>query len=435
MTNYYDKKAETMSASEKENLQSEKLIKTVKLAYEKVPIYRAKMQKIGLTPSDIKSIRDISKLPYTVKQDLRDSYPFGMFATDRKNIVRVHASSATTGKLTVVGYTQHDLDVWSEVVARAIVAAGGSKESIVHVAFGYGLFTGGLGLHYGAELLGANVVPASGGNTNRQLMLMKDFGTDILCCTPSYAVYLAEEMSKYGYSPDDFKLKAGIFGAEAWSEEMRKTIESKLKIKAYDIYGLSEITGPGVASECEYQEGMHVQDDYFFPEVVDKDTLEPIAYGEEGELVFTTLDKEGMPLIRYRTRDLASLNNTPCKCGRTSVRLNKITGRTDDMLIIRGVNVFPSQIESVLLNRAGVEPHYHINVDRVNNLDTIEIQVEMSEELMSDEAKVVENLRKKLSEDMASAIGISAKLTLVSPHSLARSEGKSNRITDYRKMK
>lgn len=435
MTNYYDKKAETMSASEKENLQSEKLIKTVKLAYEKVPIYRAKMQKIGLTPSDIKSIRDISKLPYTVKQDLRDSYPFGMFATDRKNIVRVHASSATTGKLTVVGYTQHDLDVWSEVVARAIVATGGSKESIVHVAFGYGLFTGGLGLHYGAELLGANVVPASGGNTNRQLMLMKDFGTDILCCTPSYAVYLAEEMSKYGYSPDDFKLKAGIFGAEAWSEEMRKTIESKLKIKAYDIYGLSEITGPGVASECEYQEGMHVQDDYFFPEVVDKDTLESIAYGEEGELVFTTLDKEGMPLIRYRTRDLASLNNTPCKCGRTSVRLNKITGRTDDMLIIRGVNVFPSQIESVLLNRAGVEPHYHINVDRVNNLDTIEIQVEMSEELMSDEAKVVENLRKKLSEDMASAIGISAKLTLVSPHSLARSEGKSNRITDYRKMK
>lgn len=435
MTNYYDKKAETMSASEKENLQSEKLIKTVKLAYERVPIYREKMKKVGLTPADIKSIRDISKLPYTVKQDLRDSYPFGMFATDRKNIVRVHASSATTGKLTVVGYTKYDLDVWSEAVARAIVSAGGSQESIIHVAFGYGLFTGGLGLHYGAELLGANVVPASGGNTKRQLMLMKDFGTDILCCTPSYAVYLAEEMSKYGYSPEDFNLKAGIFGAEAWSEEMRKTIESKLKIKAYDIYGLSEITGPGVASECEYQEGMHVQDDYFYPEVVDKDSLEPIAYGEEGELVFTTLDKEGMPLIRYRTRDLASLNNTPCKCGRTSVRLNKITGRTDDMLIIRGVNVFPSQIESVLLNRAGVEPHYHINVDRVNNLDTIEIQVEMSEELMSDEAKVVESLRAKLAEDMASAIGISAKLTLVSPHSLARSEGKSNRITDYRKLK
>ncbi|MBR2614237.1 MAG: phenylacetate--CoA ligase [Clostridia bacterium] len=432
---YFNKEIECMSRSEKEALQSERLVDVVKRVYDNVKMYRAKMDAIKLKPSDIKSIKDIYKLPYTVKQDLRDSYPFGMFAVPKRDIVRLHASSATTGKLTVVGYTKNDLDMWAECDARALVMAGATPDSTVHVAYGYGLFTGGLGMHYGTEKLGATVVPVSSGNTKRQLMLMKDFEADILCCTPSYAIFLAEEMEKEGYSLKDFNLKAGIFGAEAWTEEMRKTIENRLNIKAIDIYGLSEICGPGVACECSKQSGMHIQDDYFFPEIISTDTLEPLPIGEEGELVFTTLTKEGIPLIRYRTRDLCSLNDTPCACGRTSIKMNKVFARSDDMLIIRGVNVFPSQIESVLLSNPLASPHYHIVVDRVNNLDVLEIQVEMSEALFSDEVKTIENFKNKLAQDMASAISVSAKITLVSPHSIERSEGKAKRITDKRFVK
>ena len=432
---YFNKEIECMSRSEKEVLQSERLKTVVKRVYEHVPLYRAKMDAIKLKPSDIKSIKDIYKLPYTVKQDLRDSYPFGMFAAPKKDIIRLHASSATTGKLTVVGYTKNDIDMWAECAARSLAMAGATNESTVHVSYGYGLFTGGLGMHYGAEKLGATVVPVSAGNTKKQLMLMKDFQPDIICCTPSYAIYLAEELEKEGLTVNDLNLKAGIFGAEAWTEEMRSAIQDKLNLKAIDIYGLSELCGPGVSCECQEQNGMHVQDDYFFPEIIDKDTLEPLDYGEEGELVFTTLTKEGIPLIRYRTRDLCSLNNELCACGRTSIKMNKVFARSDDMLIIRGVNVFPSQIESVLLSHPLVSPHYHITVDRVNNLDTLEIQVEMSDELFSDEVKVIENFKNKLAQDMASAISVSAKITLVSPHSIERSEGKAKRITDKRIIK
>jgi phenylacetate-CoA ligase len=432
---YFDKKIECMPRSELEVLQGERLVKIVKKVYEAVPTYRAKMDAIKLKPSDIKGIKDITKLPFTEKQDLRDGYPFGMFCAKSSDIVRLHASSATTGKLTVVGYTKNDLDMWSDVVARCIVMAGGSKESTLHIAFGYGLFTGGLGLHYGSERLGAATVPVSSGNTARQLALMRDFKADILCCTPSYAIYLAEELKAQGIPLEELNLKSGIFGAEPWTEGMRSVIEERLKIKAYDIYGLSEICGPGVASECIEQSGMHVNEDHFFPEILSPNTLEPLDYNQEGELVFTTLTKEGIPLIRYRTHDLSSLNDKKCSCGRTMVKLNKISGRTDDMLIIRGVNVFPSQIETVLLNSVGVEPHYHIYVDRINNLDVMEIHVEMSESIFSDETKVIENLRNKLSSEMASAIGISAKIKLVSPRSIARSEGKSCKTTDYRKGK
>ncbi len=433
---YYDRKIECMPRSEMEVLQGERLKEIVKRVYETVPRYRAKMDAIKLKPSDINSLEDISKLPFTEKQDLRDSYPYGMFSAPIKDIVRLHASSATTGKLTVVGYTKKDLDIWAEAVARCLVMTGATPESIVHVAYGYGLFTGGLGMHYGIEKLGATAVPVSSGNTQKQLQLLQDFGPEIICCTPSYAIYLAEAMKEEGVDPASLKLRAGIFGAEPWSEAMRQAIESKLHIKAYDIYGLSEICGPGVACECEMQKGMHINEDHYFPEILDADTLEPIYEdNEEGELVFTTLTKEGIPLIRYRTHDLASVTREKCECGRTLVRLNKISGRTDDMLIIRGVNVFPSQIESVLLKCVGVEPHYHIYVDRVNNLDTLEIHVEMSEKLFSDEAKVVEQLREKLTADIASAIGVHAKIKLVSPRTLPRSEGKAKHTTDYRKGK
>ena len=432
---YFQQEIETMSAAEKKELQSERLVRMVKYVYENQLPYRAKMDAIKLKPSDIKSIEDIYKLPYTVKQDLRDAYPFGMMAAPRRDLVRLHASSATTGKLTVAGYTQKDIEIWAECAARSLVMAGADKESVVHVSYGYGLFTGGLGMHYGAEKMGAVVVPASAGNTQKQIQLLADFGADIICCTPSYIIYLADEIEKLGLKPGvDIKLKGGVFGAEAWSEGMRESIEKRLGIRACDIYGLSEIAGPGVACDCQFKTGMHVQDDHFYPEIVDVDTLEPLPYGESGELVFTTLTKEGMPLIRYRTRDIASLNNTPCPCGRTSVKLNKITGRSDDMLIIRGVNVFPSQIESVLLKNANVSPHYHINVDRVNNLDTMEIVVELSPSTSVDEVAHVEEIRRKLSSDMASALSVSAKITLVSPGTVARSEGKAKRITDNRKL-
>ncbi|MBQ8405136.1 MAG: phenylacetate--CoA ligase [Clostridia bacterium] len=432
---YFQPEIETMSVAEKKELQSERLVRMVKYVYDNQLPYRAKMDAIKLKPSDIKSIDDIYKLPYTVKQDLRDAYPFGMMAAPRRDLVRLHASSATTGKLTVAGYTQKDIDIWAECAARSLVMAGADKESVVHVAYGYGLFTGGLGMHYGAEKMGAVVVPASAGNTQKQIQLIADFGADIICCTPSYIIYLADEIEKLGLKPGvDIKLKGGVFGAEAWSEGMRETIEKRLGIRACDIYGLSEIAGPGVACDCQFKTGMHIQDDHFYPEIVDVDTLEPLPYGESGELVFTTLTKEGMPLIRYRTRDIASLNNAPCPCGRTSVKLNKITGRSDDMLIIRGVNVFPSQIESVLLKNTDVAPHYHINVDRVNNLDTMEIVVELSPSVSVDEVAHVEEIRRKLSSDMASALSVSAKITLVSPGTVARSEGKAKRITDKRKL-
>ncbi len=432
---YFQKEIETMSKAEKRALQSERLVHIVKYAYENQKPYREKMDAIKLKPDDIKSIDDIYKLPYTVKQDLRDAYPFGMMARPRRDLVRLHASSATTGKLTVAGYTQKDIDVWAECAARCLVMAGGDKESVVHVAYGYGLFTGGLGMHYAGEKLGACVVPVSAGNTQKQIQLLVDFGADIICCTPSYIVYLAEEIERMGLKPGiDIKLKGGVFGAEAWSEGMRADIEKRLGIRACDIYGLSEIAGPGVACDCEFKTGMHFQDDHYYPEIVDVDTLEPLGYDKSGELVITTLTKEGMPLIRYRTRDIASLNDDPCPCGRTSVKLNKITGRSDDMLIIRGVNVFPSQIESVLLKNESIQPHYHINVDRVNNLDTMEIVVELSPSVRSGDVKSVEEIRKKLSADMTSALSVSAKITLVPPGTVARSEGKAKRITDNRKL-
>lgn len=437
MSKYFNEKMECMSRAEMTRLQSERLVKLVKYVYDNVKTYRDKMDAINLKPEDIKGIEDITKLPFTTKQDLRDGYPFGMFATDTKNIVRVHASSGTTGKLTVVGYTQNDIDNWSEACARCLVSAGATQDSVVHVAYGYGLFTGGLGAHYGSEKLGSMTVPISGGGTQKQLMLIEDFGADILCCTPSYAQYLAEEMDKVEGYRDRIKLKAGVFGAEPWTEEMRDDIEKRMNIKAYNIYGLSEITGPGVSMECERQNGAHIQEDLFYPEIIHPDTLERLGGNEDGELVFTTLLKEGIPLIRYRTRDICSLNYDVCECGRTSVRMSRIFGRTDDMLIIRGVNVFPSQIESVLLNiGGGLLPHYQIVVDRVNSLDTIEVKVEVTDELFSDEVKVMEKLVKKIEADMYSMLSLKPKITLCAHNSLPRNIGlgKVVRVIDNRKL-
>ncbi|NCA67575.1 MAG: phenylacetate--CoA ligase [Clostridia bacterium] len=433
--NYFDEKKETMPREELKRLQSERLIETVKKVYENVPTYRAKMDKINLKPEDIKSIDDIVKLPFTEKYDLRNNYPFGMFAVPQSKIVRLHASSGTTGKLTVVGYTKKDIEVWSECCARSLAMTGATNESTVHIAYGYGLFTGGLGMHYGSETLGATAVPVSSGNTARQLMLMKDFGADTLCCTPSYAIYLAEELEKGGENIADYKLKRGVFGAEPWSESMRNQIEHKLKIKAYNIYGLSEISGPGVACECEAQDGMHIFDDYFYPEIVDTDSLQPVSYGMEGELVFTTLAKEGIPLIRYRTRDITTLSLKPCACGRTSIKMGRVFGRSDDMLIIRGVNVFPSQIEAAMLTCEGIEPHYQIIVSRVDNLDTLELQVELSEKVFSDEVKKIEELRMKIQSAIQSGIGVSCKIKLVAPGTMPRSEGKAKRIVDNRNLR
>ena len=430
---YYNEKMECMPLSEKKELQSQRLVEVVRKVYDNVASYRVKMEEADLRPEDIKSIDDIHKLPFTTKQDLRSNYPFGMFATNKKNIIRLHASSGTTGKLTVVGYTKSDIDMWSEVCARALVSCGATERSIIHIAYGYGLFTGGLGMHYGGELLGATVVPVSSGNTARQLQLLHDFEADILCCTPSYATYLAEEIAKSNYKLQDFNIKSGILGAEPWSREMRIGIEKKLNINAYDIYGLSEIAGPGVAVECSEKSGSHIQDDYFYPEIVDEHTLQPLPYGKVGELVFTTLTKEGIPLIRYRTRDITALNASPCPCGRTSVRIDRIVGRSDDMLIIRGVNVFPSQIESVLIKQGNqVEPHYHITIDRINNQDTMFIEVELSRDIAFDEIKTIERLTEKLTGEINSAIGINAKVKLVSSGSLKRSEGKAQRVTDKR---
>lgn len=428
-------KEESMSPEQLKASQSESLRKVVKRVYDNVEIYRKKMDEAGVKPEDITTIDDIVKLPFTVKHDLRESYPFGFFSADRKDIVRVHASSGTTGKLTVVGYTQKDLDMWSDMCARSLNMVGATNEDVVHVSYGYGLFTGGLGLNNGAERLGAMTVPASSGNTMRQLMLMKDFGATVLCCTPSYAIYLGESIAKSDMNIKDFKLKRGVFGAEPWSEEMRRDIEAKLGIRAYDIYGLSEIMGPGVACECEEQQGLHVQEDHFYAEILDPETLEPVPMGEQGELVITTLTKEGIPIIRYRTRDITSFYTEPCACGRPFKRIKRISGRSDDMLIIRGVNVFPSQIESVLLNIGdSIAPHYQIIIDREGALDTFEIQIEMSEKFFSDEVAKIQLLRRRIEHDMASMLSISAKITLVSPNTISRSEGKSKRIIDKRQL-
>lgn len=425
---------ECMDREQLRELQGRRLKKTVERVYYNVPFYRAKMQALGLEPGDINTIDDLTKLPFTTKQDLRDNYPFGLFAVPQSEVVRIHASSGTTGKPTVVGFTRKDVETFSEIVARAIAMAGGSKDDVIQIGYGYGLFTGGLGLHYGAEKLGCSVIPISGGNTNKQLQLMEDFGTTILACTASYAVLLSETIKERGIV-DKLKLRLGIFGAEPWTEEMRKTIETNLGIKAIDIYGLSEIMGPGVSCECEYQNGLHIAEDHFVPEILNADTLEPAPEGETGELVFTTITKEALPLLRYRTRDLTRLTYEKCECGRTTARMYKCTGRTDDMLIIRGVNVFPSQVESILLEMPETKPYYLLKVDRKGAMDTLEIQVEVEDRFFSDEIGKLQALSNKIKRKIEGVLGISVILTLCEPRTLQRTEGKSTRVIDNRKLK
>lgn len=431
---YHQKDIECMPREELKKLQDERLVWQVKRMYERVELFRKRMDKKGLKPEDIKGIKDLSKLPFSYKQDLRDYYPFGLFAEPLKNIVRTHASSGTTGKQIVVGYTQNDLDNWADCMARQLCAVGATDEDFIQISYGYGLFTGGLGAHDGAQRIGATVIPTSSGNTSRQIQTMVDFGSTILCCTPSYAMYLGEAIKEAGLC-DKIKLKAGIFGAEPWTEDMRAAIQDSLGLKAYDVYGLSEIMGPGVSYECECQQGMHINEDMFIAEIIDPDTGEVLPDGSLGELVFTTITKEGFPVIRYRTRDICSLNYEPCKCGRTFIRMNKPTGRSDDMLIIRGVNVFPSQIEEVLLKvNDGITPNYQIIVGRENNTDTLDVNVEMSEELFADDIKSIQKVEKKITNDLRSVLGIGAKVNLVNPKTIARSEGKAKRVIDNRKL-
>ena len=431
---YFQKETECMPREEIKRIQSERLVWQVARMYDRVELFRKRMDEKRLKPEDIKSIDDLSKLPFSYKQDLRDYYPYGLFAEPLKNIVRTHASSGTTGKQIVVGYTRHDLEMWADCMARQLAAAGTTDEDVVQVSYGYGLFTGGLGAHAGAERIGATVVPTSSGNTARQIQTMVDFGTTVVCCTPSYAMYLAEAIEEAGLR-DKIRLKSGVFGAEPWTENMRHAIENSLGIKAFDVYGLSEIMGPGVSFECECQNGMHVNEDMFVPEIIDTDTGEVLPEGAQGELVFTTLTKEGFPVIRYRTRDICSLNYEQCECGRTFVRMNKPTGRSDDMMIIRGVNVFPSQIEEVLLRIGeGVTPNYQIIVGRENNTDTLDINVEMTEKLFADDVKSIEKIEKKIVSDLRSVLGIGAKVHLVNPKTIARSEGKAKRVIDNRNL-
>ena len=430
----WNEKIECASREEMEIIQSERLCETVKRIYHNVPAYRKKMQEVGLTAYDIHGISDLHKLPFTIKTDLRDNYPYGLFTVPMSEIVRLHASSGTTGKPIVVGYTRKDIQMWAEVVSRSLTMAGVHRDDIVQIAYGYGLFTGGLGLHYGTENLGASVIPISGGNTHKQIQLMEDFGSSVLCCTPSYALNIAEVMKEMKVELKNLKLRVGIFGAEPWSEAMRKDIEAKLGIKAIDIYGLSEIVGPGVSCECEHQCGMHINEDHFLPEIINPETLEPMAPGEVGELVFTTITKEGIPLIRYRTRDLTRLIYDKCVCGRTLVRMEKCKGRSDDMLIIRGVNVFPSQVESVLLSMSEVEPHYLIIVDREGTLDKMSLMVEVQEQFFSDEIKKLEDLRLKIARKLDSVLGISVNVKLVEPKTIERTAGKAKRVIDNRKI-
>lgn len=431
----WNAKYECMEREQLLELQSHRLCDTVQRVYSNVPHYRRKMKAKGVEPGDIKSVQDLHKLPFTYKQDLRDTYPYDFFAAPMDDVVRIHASTGTTGKRTVVGYTAKDIDNWAELIARCLVSAGANKSSFVHVAYGYGLFTGGLGVHYGAEKIGATVIPVSGGNTKRQIEVMQDFGSTILTCTPSYALYLAETMREMGIDPKrDLKLKAGIFGAEPWTDAMRKEIESQMGLLALDIYGLSEVMGPGVSMECEYQDGMHIQEDHFIVEVIDPVTEEILPIGSEGELVFTCITKEALPLIRYRTRDIAKINYEKCQCGRTQARMSKVTGRSDDMLIIRGVNVFPSQIETVLLDVGLSAPYYQLVVGRVGTLDNLEVQVEMSPEMFSDKIKNIEASEKKIRENIESALGLTCKVRLVEPKSIERTEGKAKRVIDKRTM-
>lgn len=422
---------ECMSRDEIHNLQSARLKKMVDRVYHNVEFYRKKMQQMGLEPGDIGSIDDLKKLPFTTKADLRDTYPFGLFAVPQSEVVRIHASSGTTGKATVVGYTRKDIDLWAECVARVLAMHGVGKHDKIQVAYGYGLFTGGLGLHYGAEELGATVIPMSSGNTQRLITMMEDFGATAIACTPSYLLHIAETLEEAG-KINNIQLKVAICGAEPWTENMRKEIETKLHIKAYDIYGLSEILGPGVAADCEYHRGLHVYEDHFVPEVINPETLEPCKEGETGELVFTTITKEALPLFRYRTKDLTSITYDKCECGRTLARISRFKGRSDDMLIIRGVNVFPSQIETALLEIAETSPHYMIYVDRVNNLDTMEVQVEVEERFFSDEIKELEKLTQKITHVLQSALGLAVKVKLVEPKTIQRSEGKAKRVIDKR---
>lgn len=429
----YNEKMETLSREEIREIQTERLIATVKRVYNNVPCYKQKFDEAGIKPEDIKSVDDLSKLPFTYKQDLRDNYPYGLFAAPMEEIEEIHASSGTTGKMTVVGYTHNDLYVWGEIMARSLGCGGVTKNDILQVSYGYGLFTGGLGAHYGARKMGATVVPISTGNTKRQLQIMEDFKSTALACTPSYALYLAETAEESGIDiASRLSIKHGFFGAEPWSENMRKEIERKWGIKANDIYGLSEIMGPGVACECQEQDGLHVWEDNFIVEVINPQTGEVLPDGEKGELVFTCITKEALPLIRYRTRDISILNHEKCKCGRTHVRMHRVMGRTDDMLIIRGVNVFPSQIESVLLEIGETEPHYQLIVDRAGNVDDLEIWVEVSEKMFSDQVRRLEELGAKIKKEVLSTLGISARIKLVEPKTIERSEGKSRRVIDRR---
>ena len=428
----WNEKAECMSHEEKEELQLKRLQKTVKIAYEKIPLYKQKFDDTGVKPEDIKTLKDIEKLPFTTKDDLRASYPFGLFAVPYDDIVEIHASSGTTGKPTVSGYTQKDLDIWGEIIARGLGMAGCEKNWIVQNAYGYGLFTGGFGIHHGANKFGAITVPMSAGNTKRQLDNMQDFQSDILTCTPSYAMYLGESLHAAGIPLENINLKAGIFGAEMWTEEMRNKIEETLGIKALNIYGLTEIMGPGVAQECMEQDGIHISDDHFYPEIINPETGEVLGDDQKGELVLTTLTREGMPIIRFRTKDLTSLMSGDCDCGRTTKRMTRITGRSDDMMKIKGVMVFPSQIEKALLSVEGVTPNYQIIVTRPDILDEIEVKVEASKELFSDEIKELEEVEKKIKAAIRSELGIKVNVTICEPESLPRSEGKAVRVIDER---
>jgi phenylacetate-CoA ligase len=433
----YNEEFETLPREALEALQRKRLQQVIQRVYHTVGFYKKAFDEAGVKPEDLKTLADLKRFPFTTKEDLRNNYPFGMFATPMSNIVRLHASSGTTGRSTVVGYTKRDIDTWSELVARCFVAAGLTKNDMIHNAYGYGLFTGGLGAHYGAERIGASVIPMSGGNTKRQIMILQDFGPTAICCTPSYALNLAEQGRAMGVDMQSLKLRVGIFGAEPWSEQMRQELENALDITAMNIYGLSEVMGPGVAMECtEGREGMHIFEDHFLVETINPATGEVLPPGEKGEIVFTTLTKEAFPLIRYRTRDISQLFPSPCRCGRTHVRMDRITGRSDDMLIIRGVNVFPSQIEAILVGIEGLEPHYQLIVDRVGTLDTLEVQVEVTESRFAnaDEVKVLQSLERQILKDMKDYLGITAKVKLVGPKSLQRSEGKAQRVIDKRNI-
>ncbi|HGE70693.1 TPA: phenylacetate--CoA ligase [Candidatus Poribacteria bacterium] len=428
----WNEKYECMPRKELEELQLSRLKAIIHKVYDRVPFYRESFEKAGFKPSDLKSLDDLKRIPFISKKDLRENYPFKLFAEPMSNIVRIHSSSGTTGKPVVAGYTKNDIDTWAELMARSLMCAGAGPNDIIQNAYGYGLFTGGLGIHYGGERMGATVIPASGGNTKRQVMMLEDFGTTVLTCTPSYALYIGEVAKEMGIDIRKLPLRIGVFGAEPWSDNMRKELEAKLNIDAMDIYGLTEVIGPGVSMECEQKDGLHIFEDHFIAEIIDPETGEQLPYGETGELVFTSLTKEAFPVIRFRTRDITSLNPEPCKCGRTIARMRRVSGRTDDMLIIRGVNVFPSQIESVLMEIEETEPHYEIVVERKGMLDELEVRVEVNERLFSDEVRKLEAVQRKLQNEIESVLGISVKVTLVEPKTIERSEGKAKRVKDLR---